>query len=68
MKTRIVKKGNLFYPQRKRGLLKKYWANFYQEEIDYCLASCSAWAVDEIVCFESKQEARDYLRRNGYKL
>lgn len=68
MKTRIIKKEGVYYPQRKRGLFRKYWDNFYQEEIGYCLASCSAWPVDEIVCFKTKQAARDFLRINCYKL
>ena len=66
--TRIVKSRGFYYPQRRRGIFKRYWSDFYEEEVDYCLASCQVTTMIKVVKFKTKQEARNYLRKNLYRL
>ena len=70
MKVRIIKKNDAYYPQ----YLHIWWFGKYKkwEHFTYTMSYliCSGFAenVELEHNFKTKQEARDFLRKNGYKL
>ena len=69
-KVRIIKKDNMFYPQYlKTSFLfrTKRWKFFeYEEPYVICRGYVDTWTCKE--SFKTKQEARNFLRKEGYKL
>lgn len=69
-KVRVIKKDSKFYPQYLRVSFlfrTRRWCFFEYSESDVI---CSGY-VHEWICtrsFNTKQEARDFLRKEGYKL
>lgn len=67
MKVRVIKIGGVYFPQRRVKNIFGKWSLWRGFTYDASYLG-EGEPITEVYNFKTKQEARDFLRKRGYKL